>query len=257
MNNYNKINSPDIYPFPILKETDQYIITYKPSTFFVHPPEDKNQPIVYNKIFLFRIEKQLKRKLFPVHRLDVGTNGLLIMAKNSEAAKNFCSLFKDQQVKKTYLAVARGHFPIPNDEINTPLELDSTGLLVPAITSYESLNFIKIKNSLNDKYPWLTFTLLKVTPHTGRFHQIRRHFNRISHPLIGDTSHGDTRVNRIFKEHFAIQGLCLHAHQLEFIDPWTQNSIQIQSPLNEKWNSILSIFNTQLNPNNAATQFSH
>jgi len=70
-----------------------------------------------------------------------------------------------------------------------------------------------------------------VTPRTGRFHQIRRHFNGINHPVIGDTSHGDSRQNGFFRERFGHKRLMLHAAELTFQHPFNQTQVAIQCPL--------------------------
>lgn len=230
-------------PFFVISENENYVVIHKPSGFFVHPPEDKNIRVDWDFVILYQLEKQLGiEKLFPLHRLDVGTCGVLVFAKSSLAAKTLNQLFKTSGFKKTYWAVCRGFLKSKKGLIETPLSLDSTGDMAESQTKYEWIESVFIKNPLSEKYPKLYFSLLKAEPLTGRFHQIRRHLNSISHPLIGDSEHGDTRVNRCFKEHFKIQGLCLHAHELSFTDPWNLAPVHFTAPINEKWKQILEIF---------------
>lgn len=223
------------------------MVINKPSGFFVHPPEDKSIRVDMSQVILYQLEKQLElKKLYPIHRLDVGTSGVLIFAKSSEAARTMNQLFIGSNIQKTYWAVCRGFLKNKSGMIETPMTLDSTHELVPAQTRYQSLETLFIKNPLSEKYPKLFFSLIQAEPITGRFHQIRRHLNSIAHPLIGDSEHGDTRVNRCFREHFKIQGLCLRAHEIRFTDPWTHLEVRYQAPMNEKWKRILNIFETNL-----------
>ena len=223
-----------------LYQDDDFVVIDKPSGYHVHPPED-DYPVPRSKICLYRVRDTLKQKIYPVHRLDVATSGLLIFAKSSEMAGALCRQFADNGIRKTYWAVARGYTP-EEGLIELPLESDSSGECVPAQTAYRRLQILELDRPVGKRFPTALYSLLSVKPRTGRFHQIRRHFNRISHPLVGDGTHGDSHHNRFFREQLGLAGLCLRASHLEFLHPRHQTPFKIQAPVTEKWVKIQSLF---------------
>lgn len=218
-----------------------FIAVNKPSGFHVHPHEDPQHRVSRDKICLYHARRMMKQHVYPVHRLDAGTSGVLLFALSSESASKLCRLFSERLTQKTYQAVVRGYVPESAD-VQIPLELDSTGDLVEAHTSYRRLGTIEFPVPVGKKFPTARYSLVEVTPHTGRYHQIRRHFNRISHPLLGDAVHGDSHHNRFFRNHLGIEGLCLKATRLEFTHPWTGEPLTLQAPDCEKWKKIQFVF---------------
>ncbi|MGE5085092.1 MAG: pseudouridine synthase [Bacillota bacterium] len=226
----------------LLYTDEHFVAVDKPSGFHVHPPEDSQYKIPRSKICLYQVRDMLGQRVYPVHRLDAATSGVLLFALSSEAAGKICKLFAERSPQKTYWAVARGYTPEQGD-INIPLELDSTGDLVNAHTSFIRQSTIEIPVPVGKRFPTGRYSLLEVKPHSGRYHQIRRHFNRISHPLLGDAYHGDSHHNRFFRNHLGIEGLCLKARQIEFDHPWTGERVLIESPICDKWKKIQFLFN--------------
>jgi tRNA pseudouridine65 synthase len=147
----------------------------------------------------------------------------------------------DREVRKTYHAVARGHVDM-DGVIDLPLEIAGFDELNESETRYKRLAAIELPFAVGKKYPTSRYSLVEVNPVTGRWHQIRRHFDRIAHPLLGDIEHGDSYHNRFFRDELKIQGLCLKALRLEFRHPWTQEEMSIESSACEKWNKIYSLF---------------
>ncbi len=184
-------------------------------------------------------------KANPVHRLDVPTEGLLIFAKNKESSTLLNAQFKEQSVKKVYHAVVRGWMTPTDGKIDLPLELDSTGELVPCLTFYKTLKTLEQNHCIQEKFPTSRYSLVEVSPKSGRWHQIRRHMNRISHPIVGDREHGDSRHNRYFRENLSIDGLCLRATSITFTHPKTNQLMTWHSPLTQKWETIFNLFQTQ------------
>ncbi len=224
----------------LLYQDEYFVAVEKPSGFHVHPPED-GYPVPRDKVCLYLVRDMLKQHVYPVHRLDAGTSGVLIFALSSDSARELSRLFAERLTKKTYHAVVRGYTPAEGD-IHIPLELDSTGVAVEAHTSYKRLATIEFPVAVGKKFPTARYSMIEAKPHTGRFHQIRRHLNRITHPLLGDSYHGDSRHNQFFRNHLGIEGLCLKAIQLEFVHPWTKANISITAPKCEKWNKIQNLF---------------
>lgn len=241
-------------PIDILYQDENLVAIDKPSGYHVHPHEIEQHRVSRDLICLYLLRKKMKKWVYPVHRLDVSTSGVLLFALSSEAASKMCELFAKQQTKKTYKAVVRG-FTLPEGLIEKDLESDSSEEMLPAKTIYKSLAQIELPFAVGKKHQSSRYSLLSVEPLTGRFHQIRRHFNRISHPLIGDAAHGDSRHNVFFREQLGIRGLCLKAESLQFIHPWTQEQIIITAPdqfnksensvhpHHNKWQKIYELFN--------------
>jgi tRNA pseudouridine65 synthase len=225
----------------ILYRDEFFVVVEKASGMHIHPPEDKSIRVHRSKILLYQLRNQLKAKVFPVHRLDVATSGVLVMALSSEIASHLCRQFQNNQVSKKYTAVVRG-FVADEGHIDTPLELDTTKNLVPAQTSFQCVARLELDYAVTPKYPKARYSLIRVQPHTGRYHQIRRHFNRISHPVIGDAYHGDSRHNRFFREKIGIGGLCLRANELSFMHPVINERMLFATPSDEKWLKLEKLF---------------
>lgn len=221
--------------FSILFQDQDYIAINKPAGFHVHPPERNGDLVPRRKIVLQQLRNQIGQKLYPVHRLDVATSGVLLMALNSQAASRLCSEFQKNRVQKTYWAIVRGYLPEAGT-IDLPLESDSSNEMLPCLTEYKTLKKIELPFQVGKKYKTARYSWLEVFPKTGRFHQIRRHMNRISHPIIGDCDHGDSHHNRFFREELKISGLCLMARKLCIQD------LELEAPISYRWKKIINLF---------------
>ena len=231
--------------FPrILFEDEDLLLLFKPSNWFVHPPENP------------RFRRGLKRrtcvqwlsdvhgiKAFPAHRLDAATEGILIFGKNKNSTAHLNSQFKNHETVKVYYAVVRGWIREDQGRIELPLELTSTGELVNCETGYRTLATIEHAVKISKKFDTSRYSLLEVTPKTGRWHQIRRHMNRISHPIVGDREHGDSHHNRYFRDQLQLDGLCLWAKELTVTHPGSGEKIKFVSPISEKWIALEKLFN--------------
>lgn len=239
----------------VLYQDEYLVVVEKKSGMHVHPPEDLSIRVPRSNILLYQLRDHLNAKVYPVHRLDAATSGVLLMALSSEVASLLCTQFQNKLVKKKYMAVVRGYVE-DSGVIECPLELDSTKNLVLAQTSYQCLGRIELDFSVTPKYSKSRYSLVLAQPHTGRYHQIRRHFNRISHPIIGDAYHGDTRHNQIFREKIGIGGLCLKAHELSFQHPIINEDLCITAPLDEKWSKLENLFAIDSLRNTLSSEFS-
>jgi tRNA pseudouridine65 synthase len=220
----------------IYQDTDLVVVD-KPAGFQVHAPEGRPEA---GNIVLKILRNQLGQWVFPVHRLDRATSGVLVFALSPEVAGLVQKQFKAGEMGKTYLALVRGWLPDAG-VIDSPLtrRLDG-GTEVPACTDYETLFRFERDHPLG-KHASVRYSLLKVTLHTGRLHQIRRHFKRISHPLIGDTVHGDGKHNQLWREWCPNSGLFLKAYRFEMKHPKTGVPLTFYSKWNTQWHRLFDL----------------
>lgn len=164
------------------------------------------------------LRDQIGQKVWPVHRLDRATSGVLLFALDRDTASALGKQFMAQTVEKCYLAVARGWVE-PEGEIDHPLKKHKdSGEGQPSLTRYRRLATAELPYALGE-HDTVRYSLVEVFPRTGRRHQIRRHFKHISHHLVGDTTYGDGRHNRIFRQYLHSHRLLLHAHSLKVFHP--------------------------------------
>ena len=181
----------------VLYQDEYFVVVDKPAGFQVHTPEHLSREglvLQKNNVMLI-LRDQLQKWIYPVHRLDRATSGVLIFAFSPEIAKAFQEKFKKQEVHKKYIALVRGWTP-DEQVIASPLtvRLDG-GDEVAAKTQFQKISQIEFPVAIG---PYLTarYSLLSVSLSTGRLHQIRRHLKRIHHPIVGDTFYGDGKHNQ-------------------------------------------------------------
>jgi len=225
----------------ILFQDEYFFAIDKPAGHFVHPPERSRYPVPREKICLYTLRELMNREVFPAHRLDAPTSGVVLFAKSREAAGELGRLFMERRIQKTYHAVARGHVA-EEGSIDIPLEIAGFDGVMESKTVFKRLQILELPVAVGKKYPTARYSLVEVQPVTGRWHQIRRHFDRIAHPLLGDIEHGDSHHNRFFRDELKISGLCLKASRLEFTHPWSGTDMSIEALPCEKWNKIYSLF---------------
>ncbi|KYG62905.1 pseudouridine synthase [Bdellovibrio bacteriovorus] len=231
-------------PFKILFQDEHFFAIDKPAGYFVHPPELSPYPVPREKICLYHLRKHFNQDVFPVHRLDAPTSGVLLFAMSRDSARELNRLFADRKMHKTYQAVVRG-FVEEEGRIDLPLEIDEGRVLAESTTLYKRRGTVELPFPVGKKYPTARYSWVEVNPVTGRWHQIRRHFDRIAHPLLGDIEHGDSHHNRFFRDHLDIRGLCLKATSIRMQNPWSQEEITIRTDTCEKWDKIEKLFAQQ------------
>jgi tRNA pseudouridine65 synthase len=225
----------------ILYRDPFFVAVDKPAGFYVHPPEDKSQLISRSINCLSILRDQLGAYLYPVHRLDRATSGVLLYALDTETASRLCGLFQEKQVTKVYYAVTRGWIP---DEgvIDAPLRSDfDSEERKDAVTKFSCLARMEIQSAVG-RYTTARYSMARVEPLSGRMHQIRRHFAHLSHPLIGDSVYGDGKQNRFFRENLKIPGLLLKAHSLELSHPMTGELMRISGRWSGIWHRVFDHF---------------
>ncbi len=155
--------------------------------------------------------------VYPVHRLDRGASGVLLFGLSSEAARALCERFEKHEVQKRYVALVRGA-PPETLVIDHPLRPDNSDVPQAAVTDVRRL-------AQFGRYAWV-----EARPRSGRLHQIRRHLKHISCPLIGDVRYGKGEHNRLFREHYGLHRLALHAEQLQ-LRGLNDQPLDLEAPL--------------------------
>jgi tRNA pseudouridine65 synthase len=231
----------------VLYLDDWMVAVHKPSGLLVHRSLiDKRE----TRFALQQVRDQLGQRVYPVHRLDKPTSGVLLFALDPETARRLTAQFTAGEVSKTYCAVVRGYAPAAG-EIDYPLREEpdrmTDGLAEAdkaprqALTRYRRLARVELPNPVG-RYQTARYSLIELSPRTGRRHQLRRHLKHIFHPIIGDTTHGDGRHNRFFRDRFGSRRLLLAATSMEFAHPHTGARLQIAAPLTDDFRRIIDEF---------------
>ena len=228
----------------ILFKDESLVAINKPSGLLVHrSPIDQ-----YETRFAMQMTRdQIGQHVFPVHRLDKPTSGVLLFALSSEVANLLTKQFTATTMNKTYWAVVRG-YTSNSGVVDSDLQeewdkmtdklVDKDKPAQSAITHYERLATTELPYPVG-RYETARYSLLELQPKTGRKHQLRRHMKRIFHPIVGDTSHGDGKQNSFLREQFGLSRLMLHAKSMGFKHPVTGEALLIEAGLPEDFLGIL------------------
>lgn len=219
---------------------DQYLIAInKPHGLLVHRSSIANDA---SEFALQLLRDQMGQLVYPAHRLDRKTGGVLLFSLDKETDQKAQMLFQDKKIGKRYLAVLRGYCP-ESGTIDYPL-VKENGVSQEAVTHFKRLATAEI-DVPQGKFSTSRYSLVEANPETGRMHQLRRHFAHIMHPIIGDRPHGCNKQNKLWKEHYDMDTMLLHASSLSFIHPRTEESIEIKADLNKEFKRVLEILNLQ------------
>ncbi|MEJ6005565.1 pseudouridine synthase [Paucibacter sp. AS339] len=221
---------------------DEHLVAInKPAGLLVHRSTIAAQETVFA---LQLLRDQLGRHVWPVHRLDRGTSGLLLFALNADIASGLSQAFEQGLARKRYIALVRG-WPESGGMIDHPLardpELPSTGqTLLASRTDWQRLARVEWPFSVDAKFPSSRYALVEARPLSGRRHQIRRHLRHIAHPIIGDATHGKGAHNRAVAAHLGLHRMWLHGLELKIEHPATQQLLTLQAPLGAEWAELQS-----------------
>lgn len=229
----------------IIYSDENYVIINKPAGLLVHPSYlDKHE----SQSAMKQTRDLLGKWVYPVHRLDRPTSGVLVFGLSSEAAAALVKEFTERKVKKQYVALVRGYTE-DKGSINHPLkELwdkmtdRSSSRDKPAqeaVTDYITLERIELPFAVRP-HPTSRYSLVSAAPQTGRQRQIRRHFKSIFHPIIGDAKHGDGHHNRMLQEKYGLNRLMLHSNRISFNDPFSNKLITAEASWPEDFSSLLA-----------------
>lgn len=214
--------------FDILYEDEYIVAINKPPGILVHRTR-----LSEDTVFVLQLLRdQLGgTHIFPTHRLDRATSGVLVFAKDSATASSLGTLLMDFKWEKRYIAVVRGHFKEWEQTIDYPLTDPETGKDEPqdAVTHFKVLGQSEMPWSIGLRYPTARFSLVEIRPETGRRQQIRKHFAHLRHPIINDTRHGDVKITKWFRENDLKMRLMLHAASLEIPHPHLEKPLLIRA----------------------------
>lgn len=223
------------WPLRVVFRDEYYVAVFKPAGLIVHRSEST---LPHEPILLQTLRDQLKQQVFPVHRLDRPTAGLILFALNREAAARMVDLFTNRLVSKYYQAMVRGLTP-ETGIIDEPLGLKSDDDWVPseladqskqtALTQFSTLARFQLPKLSSNGDP-IDLSLLEIAPMTGRSHQIRRHLRHIGHPIIGDHRHGERTFSDQIATSTGVVRMLLTSMRLDFRHPYSQElqSILVQ-----------------------------
>lgn len=234
----------------IIYQDEWLVAVNKPAGWLVHRSWlDRKEKVVVMQT----VRDQIGQHVFTAHRLDRPTSGVLLMGLSSEAGRLLAQQFEQHQIQKTYHAVLRGWLD-GAATLDYPLleELDKIAdkfsaeprAPQPAVTDYQALAQTEMPVAIG-KYSSARYTLVEMSPRTGRKHQLRRHMAHLRHPIIGDSAHGDLRQNRGAAAHFGLDRLMLHASALSLTHPFTGEPLVIRAGLDPIWHQMLQQFGWQ------------
>ena len=197
------------------------------------------------------LRNQIGRHVFPVHRLDRPTSGVLLFALSGGSARLLAQQFEAHTVQKCYWAVVRGHLH-GTGQIDYALKevldkiadvhADTDKAAQSAQTSWQSLAQTEQAFQATARYPTSRYSWLALTPHSGRKHQLRRHMKHIFHPIVGDTTYGDNAQNRAVAAHTGSTRLLLHARSLTFNRLDGSGNITVSAGTDESWQRVTAAF---------------
>ena len=232
----------------IIYRDDDIVAINKPAGMLVHRSRIAKTA---QEFAVQKLRNQIGKPVYLVHRLDRPTSGVLLFGLSKETARILAQQFAERSVSKSYRAIVRGHTAQNGswDEALVEKQDRITDRLANkdkpaqrAITNFETVSNWEIPFSTG-KYPNSRYSEVVVKPLTGRKHQIRRHFNHMAHPIIGDSSHGDRRHNRLFREKLQVLRLLLVADRLELTHPTAGKPIRIEAAVGSEFKFAIDQLN--------------
>jgi 23S rRNA pseudouridine1911/1915/1917 synthase len=235
-------------PLNIIYEDDCLIVLNKQVDMIVHPARGNTHGTLVNALAFYSDKLSSGLGEFRpgiVHRLDRDTSGVMVVTKNDTAQWKIAKQFENRQVKKSYLAIVHGTPDLTADRISAPLGVHPRAREKYAIrpeTGKEAITFYEVLEGFRG------FSLLKLTPKTGRTHQIRVHLSYIKHPIVGDDMYGGKLIypwqlqdaEPVVQEP-VINRPALHASTLEFKHPTTKKIVKFEAPLPEDMQNLLDM----------------
>lgn len=219
---------------------DEYIVAVnKPHGLLVH-----QSPIARDaeEFALQILRNQLNKMVYPSHRLDRKTSGILVFALDKATDRIMQQKFQNREVEKKYWALVRGFAPAEMTIDYALKREDET--LQDAITHFKSLEYFELDMPFG-KHKTSRYSLIEAITETGRMHQLRKHFAHIFHPIIGDRPHGCNKQNKFWLENFKMNTMLLHASELSFKHPYSEEKITIKANISKEFQRVLEILKSK------------
>lgn len=219
----------------ILYQDDNLVAINKPNGLLVHRSfyaRDANQFAIQE------LRNQLGgQHVYPVHRLDRKTSGVLLFALDRETLVKMNEIFANRDVVKKYYAIVRGYAPA---EMTIDYALKNEEEQIQnAVTHFKTLKYAEI-NLPFGRHLTSRYSFVEAIPETGRMHQLRKHFKHILHPILGSRPHGCNKQNKLWLENYGLTEMLLHAHSLEFLHPYRLEKITINAPMCPAFNKVMN-----------------
>lgn len=238
-----RLNPASHPPLHLLWHDEHMVALYKPAGWLVHRTGlDAGE----TRFVVQALRDQIGQHVYPVHRLDKGTCGVLVMGLHPSAARALADAFARHAVRKRYLALVRGWAPVQAD-VDHPLRPDDAppdAPAQPARTRLSCLARLELPAASDPRFASTRAALVLAEPTTGRRHQIRRHLKHLAHPILGDATHGKGPLNRWWAQRLGLHRLWLHAWQLGLPHPVSGRIITLDSGL--RWPHATSAAATAL-----------
>jgi 23S rRNA pseudouridine1911/1915/1917 synthase len=235
--------TPENIPIEVIYEDDELVVVNKPAGLVVHPAAGLPSGTLANALaFHFQQLSTHAGAVRPgiVHRLDRDTSGLVLVAKTEAAHEQLADQFRAREVFKSYVALVHGRLEQESGSIDQPIARDPRNRTRMAVVrgGRPSLSLYRVRRSYD------RFTLLDVQIKTGRTHQIRVHLQWLKHPVVGDALYGDGRDKTVQDPQLrarinALHRQFLHAEQLGFRHPRTDERLRFTAPLPDKLAKLL------------------
>lgn len=232
------------YELEILYKDEYLVAINKPSGLLVHKSMIDRHEIYFAMKML---RDQIEEWVYPIHRLDKPTSGVLLFALDSHTAKLMSEQFKEHSIQKTYIAVVRGYIEeegvidyalsvkldkIADKDVNeTPKEPQD------AVTLFRRLKTVELDIAVG-RYEKTRYSMVELKPKSGRKHQLRRHMKHLSHHILGDTKYGRGEHNKMIRKEFDCNRLLLHAKSLEVTHPYTKEKLFISTDEDDIFHSF-------------------
>lgn len=189
------------------------------------------------------LRDQLGQTVYPAHRLDRKTSGILVFTLDKPTDRLMQQQFQNKGVEKKYLALLRGFSP---SEMTIDYALaKEDGTVQDAVTHFRTLEQFELAIPFG-KHSTSRYSLVEANPETGRMHQLRKHFAHIFHPIIGDRPHGCNKQNKFWLENFQMNTMLLHASEVSFVHPHTNEIITIKAPVSDEFERVLGILRPEI-----------
>lgn len=227
-------------PLEILYEDEYLVAINKPHGLLVHQSSIARNA---DEFAVQLLRDQIGQRVYPTHRLDRKTSGVLLFALDKTTNQSLTQQFTDKTITKKYWAIVRGFAP---DELTIDYALrKDNGVLQDAVTKIKTVQRAEIDLPFG-KHSTSRYSLVEAEPITGRMHQIRKHMAHILYPIIGDRPHGCNKQNKLWLEKFGMKTMLLHAHSLTFTHPKSLEEITLSAQPSEIFKEVTRLLNIEL-----------